>query len=91
MLPIRRSDIQFCNLTYCCLPLVIDPWDEGRVHMHVLKFGFQQPWLDGVESAGEVEEHDVDSGVGSIQGGVGFLQQVDYCIINPNMGLICKL
>jgi len=47
--------------------------------------------LDGVEGAGEFVEHDPDLGVGSVQGGVGLLQQVDDCIINPKMGLICKL
>ena len=46
------------------------------MHLRVLQFGLQQPGPDGVEGAGEVEEHDVDS-VGSIWGGVGFLQQVD--------------
>ena len=53
----------------------MDPYDEGRIHLHVLQFGLQQLGLDGVEGAGEVEEHDVDSSVGSIQGGVGFLKQ----------------
>ena len=29
--------------------------------------------LDGVEGAGEVQENDLDNGVGSIQGGAVFL------------------
>ena len=50
---------------------------------HVLHVGLQQLKLDGVEGAGEVKEHDTGRGVGSIQGAVGLLQQVDDCIIDP--------
>ena len=51
---------------------------------HVLQFGLQQPGMDGIEGIGELEEHDADSDVGSIQGRVGFLQQVDHCIVDHN-------
>ena len=56
--------------------IVIDRCDERKIHLHVLQFGLQQLGLDGVKGAGEVKEQDADSSVGSIQGGVGFLQQV---------------
>ena len=49
--------------------IVINPCDEGRIHLHVLQFGLQQPVLDAVEGAGEAKEHDMDQGVGSIHGG----------------------
>ena len=47
--------------------------------------------MDVVKDAGEVEEHEADSSVGSILGGVGFLQQEKKGVINPNVVLICKL
>lgn len=39
----------------------------------------------------DVEEHDMDCGVGSVQGGVCFLQHVYYCIFPTDMWLVCKL
>ena len=57
--------------------------------MSCIRFGPQQPGLNVVKGAGEVEEHDTDSSVGSIQEGVGFLQQVNDCVINPSVVLIC--
>ena len=56
----------------------MDPSDQGKIHLHVLHFGLRQPGQNGVEGGGEVKEQGADSGVESIQGGVGFLQQVGH-------------
>lgn len=39
------------------VPLVID---------RKIEYGLQQPGLDGAEGAGEVDEHDTDSAIGSV-------------------------
>lgn len=64
--------------------IVVNPCDQ-RSYLNELQFTIQQSRQDGIEGAGEVEEHNVDYGVGSVQRRVCLLQHI-IASLTPTWG-----
>ena len=54
------------------------------VHSSVFQLVLQQNGLDGVESTGELTEHDPHNASSCFQVGEGYVEEVDYGVVNSH-------